>query len=133
LVGVYGLYKKEKIDALFLRYSRHKDGRVLRGLIQECSPIIDIILAKRYKGSIRHFEDIKQEVKLKMWKNLRRRSRENLRSERCSKNPTAYLYFLIRAYVAKAFGRLKKIYKEDIEMTSSDEEIEGSSSGETGV
>lgn len=127
------MYRKEKIDALFLRYSRHKDGRVLQGLIEECSPIIDIILAKRYKSGIRHFEDIKQEVKLKMWKNLRRRSKENLRSERCSKYPTAYLYFLIRAYIAKAFGNLKKIYKEDMETTLSNGEIEELFSEDTGV
>jgi len=90
---------------------------VLEQLIKACDPIIDIILATRYKMHIRHFEDLKQEMRLKLWKNLGRRTKEHLMTERYTQNPTAYLFFLIRTYAARSFRRLKNIYREDTELT----------------
>jgi len=89
---------------------------VLEGLIKACDPMIDVILMTRYSQHFRHCEDIKQEIRLRLWKNLGRRSLEHLRSERYVKNPAAYLFFLIRTYAARAFRRLRNIYKEDIEL-----------------
>jgi len=90
---------------------------VLEKLIEACDPIIDIILATRYKAHTRHFEDIKQEVRLKLWKNLGRRTKEHLGTKRYTRNPTAYLFFLIRTYAARSFRRLKNIYREATELT----------------
>ena len=89
-------------------------------LIEECSPIIDIVLTK-YKKYDYHAEDTKQEVKLKMWKNLRLRTQDNLK--RYVQSPVTYLFFLIREYVSKAFWRLYKIYGEEIEIVLESKEI----------
>ena len=89
-------------------------------LIEECSPIIDIILTK-YKKYDYHAEDTKQEVKLKMWKNLRLRTQDNL--QRNFRSPVTYLFFLIRMYVFRAFWKLHKIYGEDIEVVLDNKEI----------
>jgi len=103
------LYDKDKINRLYLRYSRHKDGRVLKGLIAMCDPLLDCLLAQRYSRHFRHHEDFKQEIQLRLWVNLRKRSRERLQRECYVVNPTAYLYFLCRAYAWKIF--LKKFRK----------------------
>lgn len=101
-------------------YSDTRDEKILGQLIEECSPVIDVILTKFRKYDY-HAEDVKQEVKLKMWKNLRLRSAENL-----SKNfpsPVTYLFFLIRMYVGRIFWKFCKIYGEDIEIVLDNKEI----------
>lgn len=111
------MYNKEIINALYVRYSRHKHRKTLENLIKACDPIADVILATRYRQHFRHHEDIKQEIRLRLWKNLGHRTKESLRLERYVKNPTAYLFFLIRTYAARAFRRLKSVYKESIEIS----------------
>lgn len=114
------MYSKRKINILYKIYADTRDEEVLGRLILECEPIIDIVLT-RYKKYSHHAEDTKQEVKLKMWKNLRLRTRDNL--ERYFINPTSYLFFLIRLYVSRAFWKLHKIYGEDIEILLDNKEI----------
>lgn len=114
------MYHKKKIDALYKQYIKEREREVLERLIEECYPIIDIVLT-RYGKHARHFEDIRQEVKLRLWKNLRRRTSEDL-GHYC-KSPTTYLFFLIRNYSRRAFERLKNIYKEDIEVVLPKEEM----------
>lgn len=114
------MYSKEKINALYRQYAKKNEGEILRQLIEECYPIIDIVLTK-YGKHARHFEDIRQEVKLRLWKNLGQRTPENL--GRYCKSPTTYLFFLIRNYSRRAFKRLKNIYKEDIEVIISNEDM----------
>ena len=89
-------------------------------MIEECEPIIDIVLTK-YKKYSYHAEDIKQEVKMMMWKWLRLRTKENL--QRYLRSPVTYLFFLIRTYVTTSFWKLYRIYREDIEIVLSNKEI----------
>ena len=108
------MYDKKEIDGLYKSYAESRSEEVLEQLITACEPIIGIVLAK-YEKYNRHAEDMRQEVKLRMWKNLRLRTGENL--ARYYQSPTTYLYFLIRTYVRRAFRRLHNVYKEDIEVT----------------
>lgn len=94
-------------------YADSRDEKILGQLIEECGPIIDVLLT-RYKKYSYHAEDVKQEIKLKMWKNLRLRSAENL--EKNFPGPTSYLFFLIRMYMGKIFWKFCKTYGEDIEI-----------------
>jgi len=107
------LYRKKKIDFLFGRYVETKDDRYFAELIEACSPIVDIVLTKYQKYS-RHFEDIKQEIGLGMWKNLR--DPKKLKSYMIS--PSTYLFFCLRAYVARIFERFMRIYGDDRETIS---------------
>lgn len=90
-------------------------------MIEECEPIIDILLT-RYKKYGYHAEDVKQEVKMKLWKNLRLRSIENL--EKNFVSPVTYLFFLIRMYVGRIFWKICKTYGEDIEIGLDNKEME---------
>lgn len=103
-------YNKERIESLFDAYVNSGDEKIFGDLIEASSPIIDVVL-KKYSKYGRHFEDIRQEVKLKMWKNLR----DPKKLSRCSINPTAYLFFVIRAYVSRTYERFMKIYEDNKE------------------
>ena len=58
---------------------------------------------------------------MKMWKQLRLRTQENL--QRYHQSPVTYLFYLIRMYVSRAFWKLHKIYGEDIEIVLNNKEI----------
>jgi len=107
------LYRKKKIDFLFKQYVETGDDEYFGELIEACSPIIHIVLAK-YKIYSRHFEDVKQEVNLGMWKNLR--NPEKLK--RYMWSPSTYLFFAIRAYTARIFERFMRIFGDDKEVMS---------------
>ena len=94
-------------------YSETRREEFLEKLIIEISPIINIILSKYHKFD-RHADDMSQEIKLRLWKNIRERSNENLK--RYYRSPTSYLYFLIREYAVRSFRRLSYIYQEDVEI-----------------
>jgi len=107
-------YSKEEINRLFERFVKTKDDKTFELLMAACEPVMEIVLTK-YLKYIRHHEDIKQSVRLKLWKNVRM-------SKGLSEyliNPSAYLFFIIRWYVRVAFERIKSIYKEEFEVTLS--------------
>jgi len=99
------LYSKSKIDLLFRKYIEEGDDKVFGELMEAVDPMIDIVL-RNYSKYDRHFSDLKQEVKLKMWKN--QRSPKKLGCAKMS--PTVYMFFLIRSYTARAFDKLMKAY-----------------------
>lgn len=106
------MYDKKKIDLLFEQYVRSGDNKTFEQLIETCDSMVDIVLTKYGKYS-RHFQDVRQEIKLRMWKNLRnpKKLAHNIVS------PSTYLFFVVRAYVVKIFESLMRIYDDDIEMT----------------
>jgi len=75
---------------------------------------VDIVLTNYGKYS-RHFQDVRQEIKLRMWKNLRhpKKLARNIVS------PSTYLFFVVRAYVAKIFESLMRIYGDDVVLSDS--------------
>lgn len=106
------MYDKRKINILFKTYADTREDEILGRLIEECEPIIDIVLIKYTKYS-RHRDDMKQEVLLRLWRNLRLRDAENL--ARYLINPCHYLFFLIRTYCLRGFFRMFSVHKEEYE------------------
>lgn len=107
------MYHKDEINKLYCKYTETREEASLASLITECEPIIDIVLT-RYKKYSRHTSDMKQEVLLRLWKNLRLRPTENL--TRYLINPTSYLFFLIRTYCTRAWWRMfHVVHKEEHE------------------
>jgi len=115
------LYQKEKINDYYLSFARaetKEDKRLfLEALLKACDPLISVILFTRYRRHFRYHDDLRQEVLLRLWKNLGRRSSKSLLSERYTKNPASYLFFLIRNYVSKAFRRLRNVYGDLVEVS----------------
>lgn len=109
------MYDKRIINNLYIRYAESKSNEALTNLIVSCDPLLDTLLATRYSRHFRHHQDIKQEIKLRLWQNLGKRDKERLQSEKYIFNPTIYLYFLCRAYAWKVFIRFKRIYREQEE------------------
>jgi len=109
------LYNKKKITWLFEKYVETGDDKVFERLLEACDPMIDIVLMK-YKKYSRHFDDVKQQVKLNIWKNKRRPGDLS----KYLTSPTTYLFFVVRRYVMVAFEGMKSIYKEDFEVTFSE-------------
>ena len=99
------MYSKKKIDLLFRQYVEEGDDKIFGDLMEAVDPMIDVVL-KSYGGQEVHFQDLKQEVKLKMWKN--QRSPKKL--GRSSMRPSVYMFFLIRSYTARAFEKILRIY-----------------------
>lgn len=99
------MYSKRKIDLLFRKYVEEGDDKIFGELMEAVDPMIDVVL-KSYGGQEIYFEDLKQEVKLKMWKN----QRDPKKLGRSSTTPSVYMFFLIRSYTARAFERIMRIY-----------------------
>ena len=108
------MYSKRKIGLLFNQYVDNGDDEIFGELMEAIDPIIDIVL-KKYKKRERHFDDLKQEVKLKMWKN----QRNPIKLGRYCKAPTTHMFYLIRSYVSIAHEKIKKIYEDNEKLSVS--------------
>jgi len=106
------VYNKNRIDNLFREYIFTGDDRILGQLIEALSPMIDVVLS-RWTTHKRFFEDAQQEIKLKLWKNLRGFER----LEKQTINPSSYLFFLLRNYARRVLGHLPP----DVFLTSLDD------------
>lgn len=95
------MYDKEAINALFREYALTENLETLSQLIVSLDDMINVCLS-RWRWHKRFWPDAGQEIRMRLWKNLERR-KEGLGAERYIKNPTAYLYFLIRTYANRAF------------------------------
>lgn len=100
---------------MFEKYVETGDDKVFEQLMEACDPMIDIMLTK-YKKYSRHFDDVKQKVRLNIWKN--KRQPETLSKYLTS--PTTYLFFVVRRYVMVAFEAMRSMFKEEIEITFSE-------------
>lgn len=99
------MYSKKKIDLLFRRYVEEGDDEIFGELMEAVDPMIDVVL-RNYSKYDRHFSDLKQEVKLKMWKNQRNPKKLG----RSKVAPSVYMFFLIRSYTLRAFEKLMRAY-----------------------
>lgn len=88
------MYDKEQINSLFRQYVETKDDKIFEKLIVACGRMIAVILSQ-CKALSEHFEDIKQDVRLTMWAELRKNP--NL-SNHLSR-PYSFLYLKIRRYI----------------------------------
>lgn len=93
------MYDKEAINALFREFIFTEDDKFLAQLIEELTPMIDVILS-RWGAHKRHWDDTRQQILLMLWRNLR-----NFEIDRTKQtiNPTSYLFFLIRTYATRSF------------------------------
>ena len=108
------MYSKEKIGLLFNQYVDNGDDKTFGELMEAIDPIIDIVL-KKYKKKERHFEDVKQDVKMKLWKNQRNPKKLG----RYCESPTTYIFYLIRSYVSIAYEKILKIYEDNEKVADS--------------
>ena len=108
------MYNKIQIDRLFKNYIATGDDKVFGQLIEVCDPMISIVLA-RYGKHSRHFSDMRQEVKMKLWEHLRK----PVRGKKYLLAPSVYLFFVVRAYVRIAYEKLKAQYGESFESSFS--------------
>ena len=87
------MYDKKQINSLFKQYVETKDDKVFERLLIACDRMIDVILSKCQNVS-QYFEDIKQDVRLLMWENIRK----NPYLSNYLSSPSSYLFFRIRGY-----------------------------------
>ena len=103
-------YDKEQINLLAERYVKTKSSKVFEELLEACDPMIKIAVAKY--GNIRHTEDMEQETRLRLWKNLQ----DPKRFKKYLYIIVPYLILTIRWYVNVSHQRLREIYREDTEL-----------------
>jgi len=106
-------YNKKKICLLYEEYILTADDKVFEKLMEEVEPIIDIVLTKYGKYG-RHFDDVRQEMRLSLWKNFR--NPERLKKFRDI--PVTYLFFVVRAYMVRIFETSMRVYKDNKNSTS---------------
>jgi len=99
------MYNKRRINGLFAEYCKTEDAKVFEALLIECRPLVDVILSK-YPFFRPWWDDISQEVLLKIWMNLRRpdQLRKHLRS------PVSFLYSRIWPYIYYSLETIAKQY-----------------------
>jgi len=97
------VYDKETIDRLFTEYCATEDPKIFEELIGACRPLVSVILSK-YPSYSPWFEDISQEVLLKMWKNLR--NPDQLKRHLVA--PTNFLYTRIWPYIYYSLAGVSK-------------------------
>lgn len=109
------MYDKKQINFLFKRYVETKDDKVFEQLIVACDGMIDAVLSKCENFSS-YFEDLKQEVRLKMWADIRK----NSKLSDYLTNPHSYLLFRVRRFI----NGLLDLYAQtfDIKRSLSDQE-----------
>lgn len=109
------MYDKKQVNFLFKQYVETKDDKIFEQLISACNGMIESTISK-YPDFSSYFEDLKQEVRLKMWEYLR--NDPQLKKE--LKNPSAYLIFRLRQFV---YSLITKYAQEfDIKRSLSDQE-----------
>jgi DNA-directed RNA polymerase specialized sigma24 family protein len=113
------MYQKEEVERLAGEYVETGDERVFEALIKALIPLIDVQLGKNYSSLKEFWDDLRQEVLLRVYRN-----RGGLRT---TKSTVLYQYFYnrIRDYLFQAVGilqgkRKKKKIKMGYDMLNSD-------------
>jgi len=65
------MYQIEEIEHLAQQYVGSESDEVFEGLINALIPLIDMQSARKYPDLKEYWDDMKQEVLLKLWKNRR--------------------------------------------------------------
>lgn len=98
------MYQLSKIEQLACIYVKTEDDDVFGDLIRALIPWIDIQLSKKYLSLRMHWEDMSQEVLLKLWEN-----RKGLMFTK-SKKLGRFLQLQIRTHLFRAAKKIKKSY-----------------------
>lgn len=110
------MYNKTKINDLTREYVKAGDNRIFEQLLISLRPMVWIILQTRYAKAFPYFDDMVQEILLKIWQF--RQKPEQLNKQ--TVNPSSYWFYVIRAYANIVFDQFNKIYKFDSEITFTD-------------
>ena len=100
------MYQKEEVERLAGEYVETGDEQVFEALIKALEPLIDVQLGKNYSSLKEFWDDLRQEVLLKLHKN-----RGGL-SVTKSKSLCAYFYQRIRGCLWRAAQKLQGKYKD---------------------
>lgn len=100
------MYQKEEVERLAKKYVETGDEQVFEELIKALEPLINVQLGKNYSSLKEFWDDLRQEVLLRIWKN-----RGGLFTTK-SRSLYQYLYNRIRDYLSQTTdiiqGRRKK-------------------------
>lgn len=96
------MYRVKEIEQLAQKYAKTGNDKIFEALIRALIPLIDIQSARRYPDLKEYWDDIKQEVLLKLWKN-----RTSL-SFTASKKLYRFLYNRIHRDLFRAIKKIKK-------------------------
>jgi len=102
------MYQKEEIERFAKKYVDTGDEQVFETLIKILIPMIDVQLGKSYSSLKEFWDDLRQEVLLKLWKN-----REGLLTTE-STHFCSYFYGRIRVWLFRACKKLKKPSYDDL-------------------
>lgn len=98
------MYQNQAINGLAERFITKEDDQIFESLLTELSSLIDSQLAKKYSSMKSFWEDMKQDVLLKLWEN--RRGLHSIKSE----NLSQYFYRNIQRYLYRSCTRIKRQY-----------------------
>ena len=99
-----GMYKNQTINELAEKYITNEDDKVFGDLLTKLSSLIDSQLAKNYSSMKSFWEDMKQDVLLKLWEN--RRGLYLIKS----KNLSQYFYRRIQDGLNRSCAQIKRQY-----------------------
>lgn len=100
------MYNEETIDRLVEEYKRTSKDAVFEKLLSELVNIIDMQLVKKYEGAEIFWDDLRQEVLLKIWKN-----REGIKNTK-TVIPFQHYYGQIRYWLRNGVKRIKPALKD---------------------
>jgi hypothetical protein len=113
------MYNKEKISSLFEKYVETHDPIHLESMIEECNDLIDVIMY-RYRDFYQCKEDIKQDVKLKLWQRFSNNP-QALKKELIS--PVTFLHNKIWFLIFCALKSYSRIFGISMPLTAFEEEV----------
>ena len=98
------MYKKEEVERLAGEYVETGDEQVFEALIKTLIPLINVQLGKNYSSLKEFWDDLRQEVLLKIWKN-----RGGLFDTK-SRSFYQYYYRRVRTWLFRESMKIKKGY-----------------------
>ena len=100
------MYNKALINKLAKRYATKRENDTFTQLLQELTPIIDIQLGKNYSSLKEYWDDLRQDVLLKLWEN-----RFNIKKMiSAGVEPCQFLYERIRTWLNRASAKNQREY-----------------------
>jgi len=101
------MYQKEEVERLAGEYVETGDEQVFEALIKALIPLINVQLGKNYSRYKEFWDDLRQEVLLKLWKN-----RGGL-SKTSNKSLFTHYYQRIRIHLWRAVQRIQGKRKDE--------------------
>ena len=101
------MYQKEEVERLAGKYVETGNEQVFEALIKALIPLINVQLGKNYSRYKEFWDDLRQEVLLKLYRN-----RGGL-SKTSNKNLFTHYYQRIRIHLWRAVQKLQGKYKDE--------------------